>query len=85
VLNAVSSVALRDITRTTMTLLDFNDLRARGIPYSRVHIWRLERAGEFPKRVPIGRARHGWLESEIEAWIRTKVAARETTESATAA
>jgi len=65
-----------------MVLLDYNDLRIRGIPYSRVHIWRLERVGEFPRRVPIGRARHGWLESEIDAWLKAKVAARDTTQDA---
>jgi prophage regulatory protein len=65
-----------------MVLLDYDDLRARGIPYSRVHIWRLERAGDFPKRVPIGRARHGWLETEIDAWIKAKIAARDATRDA---
>lgn len=65
-----------------MTLLDYDGLRARGIPYSRVHIWRLERAGNFPKRVPIGRARHGWLETEIDAWIKAKAAARDTSQDA---
>jgi len=65
-----------------MVLLDFDDLRARGIPYSRVHLWRLERAGEFPKRIPIGRARHGWLETEVDAWIADRVAARDATPDA---
>jgi prophage regulatory protein len=65
-----------------MVLLSYSDLRAKGIPYSTVHIWRLEKAGEFPKRVPIGRARHGWLETEIDAWIADRVAARDATEVA---
>jgi prophage regulatory protein len=65
-----------------MTLLDYDGLRARGIPYSRVHVWRLEKTGEFPKRVAIGRARHAWLETEVDAWIKAKVAARDATQDA---
>jgi prophage regulatory protein len=60
-----------------MMILSYDDLRTRGIPYSRVHIWRLERAGQFPKRVPIGPARHGWLEAEISDWIAGRAAARD--------
>ena len=47
-------------------LLSYNDLRARGIPYSKVHLWRLERDGKFPKRIKIGAKFHGWKESEID-------------------
>jgi len=61
-----------------MTLLSYSDLRARGISYSTVHLWRLEKSGAFPKRVPIGCARHGWLESEINEWLANRVAARDT-------
>ena len=32
-------------------------------------IWRLERAGEFPKRVNITPSRVGWIEEEIDEWI----------------
>ena len=32
-----------------------------GIPYSFVHIARLERAGAFPKRVQLGQCRVAWL------------------------
>ena len=38
---------------------------------SRCQRWKMERAGQFPRRVPLvpGGAHHGWLMSEIENWI----------------
>ncbi len=32
-------------------------------------LWRLERAGAFPKKVAISPGRKAWLESHIKAWI----------------
>ena len=41
-----------------MRILSFEDLRSeKGIPYSKVHLWRLEREGKFPKRVPLSESR----------------------------
>jgi prophage regulatory protein len=39
-----------------------------GIPYSFAHIARLEKAGEFPKRIILGQCRVAWYEDEIEEW-----------------
>lgn len=39
------------------------------IPLSDVTIWRLEKAGKFPKRRQISPGRVGWLASEVDAWI----------------
>jgi prophage regulatory protein len=47
------------------------------VPYSKPHLWRLERAGKFPKRVPIGASRYGYVESEIDAHVDALVAARD--------
>ena len=58
-----------------MKLLDYQDLRAKGIKYSRVHLWRLEAAGKFPKRVRLSPARHGWVEDEVEDYLEQLVAA----------
>ena len=52
------------------------ELNARGIKHSRVHRWRLERDGKFPKRVHLSPRRIGWLEHEIDAWLATRAAAR---------
>ncbi|MCB0055395.1 MAG: AlpA family phage regulatory protein [Caldilineaceae bacterium] len=45
--------------------------------YSFAHIDRLERAGKFPKRVPIGPSRVGWVESEVQEWLHAKIAERD--------
>lgn len=46
------------------------------VPYTRTHIGRLEKAGRFPKRVPLGLNRVGWVLVEVEAWIEGRKAAR---------
>ena len=43
-----------------------------GIPYSFAHIARLEKAGQFPKRVILGACRVAWFGDEIEAWITSR-------------
>ena len=46
------------------------------VPYSRSSLWRLEKSGDFPKRIkltPNGR-RVGWKESEIQRWIESRQA-----------
>lgn len=43
-----------------------------GIPYSPQHIARLEKVGEFPARIQLGRCRVAWYCSEIEAWINSR-------------
>ena len=48
----------------------------RRVPYSEAHIWRLEKAGKFPRRVRLGANRVGWVESEVEAWLNSKLAER---------
>jgi prophage regulatory protein len=39
------------------------------VPFSRTTIWRLEKAGKFPKRRKVSPGRVGWLASEIEAFL----------------
>ena len=53
-------------------LLPLDQVQER-IPYSRTQIWRLEKQGRFPRRLRIGPNRVGWLESEIEDWIRSRL------------
>jgi prophage regulatory protein len=31
--------------------------------------WRMERAGEFPRRVQISEQAVGWFEDEVDAWL----------------
>ena len=54
-----------------LSLLSFDDLQ-RIVPLSRTTIWRLERQGEFPRRMRISRNRVGWLLSDVEEWIASR-------------
>jgi prophage regulatory protein len=47
----------------------------RKIPFSMVHVWRLEKRGEFPKRVSIGPNAVAWFVDEVEAWIEGRIRA----------
>ena len=58
-------------------LITYDDLATRGIRYSKVTLWRWEKQGKFPQRVPIGAARYGYVESEIDAYVDAKIAARD--------
>ncbi len=40
---------------------------------SRPTIWRLERAGEFPRRRQLGQNSVGWVEEEVEEWMQSRV------------
>jgi hypothetical protein len=44
------------------------DLREHGIPYTRVHLRRLIRAGNFPAPVRLSEHRIAWHLSAIEKW-----------------
>lgn len=56
----------------TRRLVTYKELRALGVPYSRQHVDRLERAGQFPQRRRLGQARVVWELIEIEEWIDTR-------------
>ncbi|NOX84053.1 MAG: AlpA family transcriptional regulator [Alphaproteobacteria bacterium] len=58
-----------------MRIIDLLEVRKRVV-YSKNHIYRLMRAGEFPRQVRLGPARVGWVEDEIDEWIEQRVAAR---------
>lgn len=51
--------------------------RRRLVPYSDMHIWRMERAGRFPRRIPLGANRVGWSLAEVMDWINSRKADRE--------
>ena len=67
------SIATRKQTR----VLTFPELKClKGIPYSRQHLDRLEKAGKFPRRIQISEARIGWSEVEVDEWLGQKADAR---------
>jgi prophage regulatory protein len=58
-------------------LISYDALAARGICLSKCQLWRLERDGKFPRRVPVSAARHAWVAAEIDHWIAARIAARQ--------
>ena len=64
-----------------MKILSYDDLKPKGIPHSKVQLWRLERQSKFPKRVSLSTNRFGWVEAEVDAWIKAKIAERDATTS----
>jgi prophage regulatory protein len=58
-------------------LIGYDLLAGKGITYSKPTLWRKERAGTFPKRVPIGAARYAYVEEEIDAWVAALIASRD--------
>ncbi|MDB5581008.1 MAG: AlpA family phage regulatory protein [Bradyrhizobium sp.] len=63
-----------------MRLLSKKDVRAKVL-YSPAHIARLEAAGQFPKRVRLGPGRVGWVDEEVDRWLRERIAKRDTPSS----
>ena len=60
----------------------YPDLRAKGIPYSDVHLRRLEDADKFPKRFKLNpgsgpQGAVGWDAGEIDDHLKSLIAARD--------
>ena len=58
-------------------LIDKKEL-TKLVKYSSQHIARLEKAGQFPKRLQLGQNRVAWLLHEVEDWIEERVKQRDT-------
>ena len=67
---------MENAATTPTIIISDEEVRSR-IPYSSVQIWRKEKAGEFPRRIKLGANRVGWIESEIESWISSKIGERQ--------
>jgi prophage regulatory protein len=57
--------------------LVLRDERRQLVPLSEATIWRMERRGEFPRRIPISPKRVAWLRKEIDAWLCARRASRD--------
>lgn len=52
-------------------LVTFKELKEFfGVPYTRVHLLRLEKAGTFPKRIALSHRRVVWRAEAIIEWSR---------------
>ncbi|MFL6799241.1 MAG: helix-turn-helix transcriptional regulator [Xanthobacteraceae bacterium] len=56
--------------------LVLRDERRRLVPLSDSTVWRMERRGEFPRRIPISDKRVAWRRSEIARWLAGREVAR---------
>jgi len=58
----------------TPRVLRFEEVRSR-VALSRTTVWRLERAGKFPKRRQLGENSVGWIEAEVDSWVKCRLSA----------
>jgi prophage regulatory protein len=63
--------------KTGRRLLDYKALRKLGIPWTRIHLARLEAAGEFPLHINVGKASIAWFEDEIDDFLEKKAIERD--------
>ena len=63
--------------KTGRRLLNYQALKERGIPWSRVHIARLEAARKFPLHIDVGENSIAWFEDEIDDLLEMKSAERD--------
>jgi prophage regulatory protein len=57
-------------------LLTYSQLASMGIKYSREHLWRLEAAGKFPRRLYLSPQKVVWFEHEVFEWLDERAADR---------
>jgi prophage regulatory protein len=62
---------------TTTQLLRLPQVR-QIVGLSRSEIYRLISLGRFPRPIPLGERAVAWTSDEIAAWVRERIAARET-------
>jgi prophage regulatory protein len=53
------------------------DETSRRVMFCKVHIYRLISEGRFPRQVKIGLNRVAFVEAEVDAWVRERIAQRE--------
>ncbi len=58
-------------------LIGEDELRKKGVKYSRSQRARLTRAGKFPKPVKGAAKANAWVEAEIDAFIAARIAERD--------
>jgi prophage regulatory protein len=68
-----AAASARDAEPRLPRLLPFREV-AQRVALSRSTIWRMERAGEFPKRRQLSVNKVAWWEPEIEEWLQNRQA-----------
>jgi prophage regulatory protein len=60
-----------------MKIYRFHDLKPAGVPFSKPHLYRLEKEGKFPKRFPLGANSVAWVKEEVDQWLADRIASRD--------
>jgi prophage regulatory protein len=63
--------------RSGRKLVPYPGLKERGIPWTRMHLGRLEAEGKFPQRIHLGANTVCWFEDEVDAFLEERAAARQ--------
>lgn len=58
-----------------MRFLTYDDLKTKGVRYSKPHLWRLIKEGKFPPPIKGLGSQNVWTEPEIDAAVAERVAA----------
>jgi prophage regulatory protein len=64
-------------TPTPIRLLSYEDLRAKGIRFSRQWLLVLQKQNRFPRTVNLGAAHVGFIEREIDEWLENLIKTRD--------
>ena len=60
-----------------MRFIRFSQLKEKGITFTRQHVGRLQKAGKFPRAVPLGENTKPFIEEEIDEYLASRVAERD--------
>jgi len=60
-----------------MRFIRFSQLKDKGITFTRQHVGRLQKAGKFPRSVPLGENTKPFIEEEIDEYLASRVAERD--------
>jgi prophage regulatory protein len=60
-----------------MRVLGHEGLREKGIAFSRQHRQRLIKAGKFPAPIKVGENTNAWVETEIDEYLKSRIAERD--------
>jgi prophage regulatory protein len=71
-----ASVEAAVIGEHTMRIIRLPEVE-RKTGFKHTTLYMLMNEGRFPRSVPLGNKARGWLESEVDDWIRERIAARD--------
>ena len=50
---------------------------AERLGVSQMTLWRWEKASKFPRKVQLGAASVGYIQDEVDAWVRSRIEQRD--------